>query len=523
MTPTRRMTGARLVVSSLLAVAAGLILCSPGEAQAPTKGVVPFEGSHAFRHLLNLLQLKPVQKVSDLGQLQPRDTILIVFGDNRVLDDVTDVTGGLHNFRQQGGAILVASDRADDGRLRELGVSVTGHEVRPGGFVRDFGIDSTAYRGEVSCPLVKLPPFDYRLPILPVPEVAIVGHLLNSGLREMSHPSFRGLKQGIATNQPSSILRYQECNLRVLASFPPEYESAFSGMLRGRGRMRFGEFKREWENFPALLSEPGAFAYGTAASAGDKDRVLILGGHGVFINGMMGQRDNDNYRFAENCLRWLSDNGKRKHALFIEEGKVVTDFNVPLAEFPMPPLQVINELLHGLEKENFFNRLLLDIVPADQLLRIIFVILSIGLALYALRRLARARHWIEPTLPRITAKLARKTPELPILTQRQRALVEAGNFWEAACDLARHCFESDGHRPAHPPLAVEGGKHQRAALQRHVHLLWQLAYVQPPQPISVDRFAQLVALMETVHAALADGTLAYREATTKAVLQPMSV
>jgi hypothetical protein len=108
---------------------------------------------------------------------------------------------------------------------------------------------------------------------------------------------------------------------------------------------------------------------------------------------------------------------------------------------------------------------------------------------------------------------------LPILMQRQEALLQAGNFWEAARDLARHCFASDGVHPAQPPVPAAGGQRQRAALSDHVQLLWQLAYVLPAQPISVADFARLVAVMDTVHAALADGRLAYREPIATAALQ----
>ena len=45
--------------------------------------------------------------------------------------------------------------------------------------------------------------------------------------------------------------------------------------------------------------------------------------HGIFMNGMLGL-DTDNFTFARNCVEWLSEKGKRKYALLIEEGRVMT-------------------------------------------------------------------------------------------------------------------------------------------------------------------------------------------------------
>src|SRR5205085_12120996 len=97
-------------------------------------------------------------------------------------------------------------------------------------------------------------------------------------------------------------------------------------------------------------------------------------GHGVFINGMLIQTDNDNFAFAWNTVGWLADGpaGKREYALFIEEGDVVPNFKLPLSKFgpvPVPSLHVINRMIRGLEKENFFNRLVDDNIGKDRILR----------------------------------------------------------------------------------------------------------------------------------------------------------
>src|SRR5436305_7282388 len=69
---------------------------------------IPFEqGDHAFRLVLNLFKFEPL---SDIDQLDKHadHSILIVFGDTQILDN----TDKLKNFLDQGGAVLVATDRA---------------------------------------------------------------------------------------------------------------------------------------------------------------------------------------------------------------------------------------------------------------------------------------------------------------------------------------------------------------------------------------------------------------------------
>jgi len=52
--------------------------------------------------------------------------------------------------------------------------------------------------------------------------------------------------------------------------------------------------------------------------------------HSVFINAMLVQNDNQNAVFAYGCVDWLTENGKRKHVLFINEGHLQSRFDTPL-------------------------------------------------------------------------------------------------------------------------------------------------------------------------------------------------
>ena len=250
-----------------------------------------------------------------------------------------------------------------------------------------------------------------------------------------------------------------------------------------------------------------------------------MAGHGVFMNGMITQRDNDNFMFACNCIRWLTDGGKRKRVLFFEEGTVQAEFNVPLREMPAPPVppsRVVNKLLRGLEEERFFDRLLLRIVPRDKFLSALVLMLSAGVLVYGVSLLFRARHQVEAAVPLITATdLAAPDADLPLIIQRDREVVRGGNLYEAARTLARSCFDEagaafPGKQPTMPPLVIAGGWLRRRSLARQVRYLWQLGYGPTPAPVSPRQFVRIAALVRAVRSALANGTLRFQEAAATA-------
>src|SRR5207245_2644578 len=143
----------------------------------------------------------------------------------------------------------------------------------------------------------------------------------------------------------------------------------------------------------------------------------------------------------------------RRRVLFIEDGKIITNFNVPLVEIPLPPIPPLklSELLFKLQKENFFNKAILSIaggrnIPDKELRmqvgkqRIIqwgLIVLSVLLLLYALRRLVRARYRLEGSVPLVAAHLENILPTETLVVQRQRGMLQEGNLWEAARELAR--------------------------------------------------------------------------------------
>src|SRR5439155_10318416 len=123
------------------------------------------------------------------------------------------------------------------------------------------------------------------------------------------------------TDQPSYIVLDSPAgDYVVLSCFPP--------LVTGRGGL------------PSTEKQP-AFAVGSPASS-DR-RVLILSSHSQFWNSAVVQGDADNWAFMLDTVRWLSEHKgkKRKHALFIVENKVVTNFDVPIGELPFPTRRMI--------------------------------------------------------------------------------------------------------------------------------------------------------------------------------------
>jgi hypothetical protein len=444
---------ARLGAGALLT--ACLLAATPPARAQPPHALVPFEGSHAFRNILHAQGLEPLASAAALAQVPSGEAMLIVLGDPRGLDDFSRHKGWFAKFQREGGAILIATDRSDAGRLSALGVAVTGSavEVDPWAPPQDPPL---AFRKKETCPVL------YGLNNIP------------------HHPLFKGLAFGLATNRPSYLL-FLRPGLRPLVRFP-------AGCVIEQG-------------------PPSAAGLAFMAAPGSADRVLVIAGHGIFMNGMMALGE-DNYAFAWNCVSWLKGDGRRKYALLVEDGRVVGSFDVPLMQLPLLPLRAISGILRGLEEENFFNRLVLDNVPKERLMRYLFLGGSAVLLLFALARLVRAHHHGETAAPNVAAKVEKAAAsDLPLVARRRAAALEAGNFYEAARDLARLCFEGEhGEPPAAPPAVVGGGRRLRRDLAR----LWRLAYGATPVAVSPREFAALTALAAHVRGVLEGGKVTGR-------------
>src|ERR1700677_2989522 len=107
------------------ALALGLIALLPAGAGGQQRFLDPPPlGSHLFQNFLNGFGLQPLASMDELAAKDPSETVLVVFHDLTCLDG-----NQLAKFVDRGGAVLIASDQADGGRLAPLGLHISGKRV----------------------------------------------------------------------------------------------------------------------------------------------------------------------------------------------------------------------------------------------------------------------------------------------------------------------------------------------------------------------------------------------------------
>jgi hypothetical protein len=469
--------------AALLAVA-GFALALP---DAAAQQISPqwLEGMHAFRRILYERQFTPVHSMQEL-QSDPQHGMLVVLGDTDVVDSVP---GGIIQFVEQGGALLVASDR----RIAHL-PPLPGRIRRQPEYWEDrFGVEfvdrpvlatdkTIAYQGYEECPIVEF-------------------------IRRTSIPVGENLQSPVATNcsgflrlkPPSRILGRR---LTPIAFFPTE-----------KTQNRHAEFE-------GGVQETLLFAAGRGWREG---RVLFLADHSVFINNMMLRKDTGNFEFTLNCLDWLSAGGKerRDRVLLYEDGYLVTDFNVPVTIPPirLPPdlVALVDEVIADVEARDLHGEMLDEFVGHDRIVRWAVIALTVLLATYLLVRLVRSRYRALAA-PLLASTLSRFAPARAGLAQRQAALLGEGNLWEPARFLARDFFETALDTPeppaALPPFQAAIGGPARRMVERLINHLWRLAYGTKPERITPSSFAHLAAQLDELKAALADGSLRFEVIAT---------
>jgi hypothetical protein len=493
-----------LLAGGLLALAVALV---PGSARAQRanadeerRRAALREGTHAFRFILNDLQLKPLNGFGDLEEQQDK-TILIVLGRPERL---SEVPGGLSAFVRKGGATLIATDRAlPAGEVREQVVEVAGVSVNAETVVcRNL---EACYQKLDHCPFLE--PLEDAPPDL-----------------------FQTEKQGrvwVATNLPSWLLPKGPLpeQVRPLASLPPGCapERPIRHMPRG---------DPEWRGRPPRFGPPPwqrkLFAVGGDVGRG---RVLVLADHSIFINQMMLPRDNNNAEFTYNCVNYLRQDGQRQRVLFVEDGVVQTDFKVPLQTLKVPPEELLKELfrrrrevgiqangaLARAEGRNDHNELLLEALEGrglygERLGRAALMLLALALLIYGVYRIgSRARHRRDLAVPLLPQVVDGNLPAAPLPAQRHQALLRGGNLWEPARAVVRQWFADLGLSAevggAPPRVTGGGGWWQRWQVRRLVRRLWALAYGPAPLRVRPATYRRLLADLEGLRGALDGGAV----------------
>jgi hypothetical protein len=470
-----------------LALTAGLALFLPPAASGQQRQAHALaEGTHVLRRILFDLKVEPLENFDQLDN--PAQTILIVLGDFSLLGEVP---GGLKEFVQRGGAVLLATDQAvtDPQAAKALeeiaGVRVSGRRV-----VVLNDNPRVRYKELQDCPILR--PSSGSLPDL------LFRNPRGKALGSLS----------VATNLPSYLLSAgtRPRGVNDLARFPPDCarDTPNGGLL----------------SFANWLPAP---LFGVGGEL-DNGRVLVLADHSVFINEMLMQTDNGNFDFAYNCLEWLrGEEGQRTRALFLEEGRIQINFNIPLKQV-LPPfdelerrfVQGLNEEITEFQKRDGFNQTfyegaydLLRLAPRD-VGRVLALLVGLTVLIYGSYRIGvRGRYRPEPNLVSLDRALAKQTPTGSILEERRQEMFRTGNLWEAASLLARQFFTAaeltNWDRP--PRVETETGWWQGRRLRRLVRQLWQLARGTEPIPIAPRTLRRLVPEVEELKIALAKGTI----------------
>jgi hypothetical protein len=442
-----------------------IIVIATGPAVGQTQIHPRGEGTDFFRAVLNSVRANPLSGHEAL-RVKPTAKVLIVFGDTSQLDLLIDA-GDFQRFIRAGGSVLIATDRPTSAAFD----AVTGIRVS-GEFVEAEAANS--YRTEfVECPIV-------------------VDHFGKAA----RHPIFAPLHNPstVATNRPSFI-SHNSGGTRSLGAILPIAWLPVEGTYNIAGRTG---------KSPLVLAVANTFP---------TNHLLVIADHSIFINDMMWQGDNDNITFAFSVVRWLTDNGQRTEVLFIDDGTVQTDFNVSLSFPPpqLPPLvPLADEIVVGLERENAFNKTLLEMAGGPgPILRTIAFLLTLALVFFGLYRFLQGRHRQESRVPRLPGRLA-LSAAVPAVERRHQAVIAQGNLAEAARELAHQAFAAIGLTPtaeAPPPaVSVVGGWPFRARRwRREVSDLWTLAARGPVRRISPNALRRLDITLHNLLAAVAAG------------------
>lgn len=496
--------------TAVLAVAVALLAFVPrirAQARAPA---FPTD-TDAFRIVLDQSGLRLLSAWSELARA-PERTLLVLLGDpsdsfNRPLLD--RIPGGLEDFIDSGGAVLIATDHhLDFAPLTALcGCTVDGGKVA--GWMPWFR-DPTfkaenVYRDTREC-LVAIPR-DGKGP--PLFRDASPGHLKEDIRLVTNVPSYLRFRGGF---RPAGATA-------VLADLPRGSVAEFGGGLfvLGRGGGPLPPFA-------------------VTCTYGD-GRLLLLADHDVFTNQMMGPRDTGNVEFAFNAIDWLKGgrDQPRDRVLFVQDGLIrLPETPKSLADFQAELIGDGNRIAQWIEdnhrSDDFFldkqlveginegpGRYLFGRQNAQSTSLMLTLLAGLGLVVYGIYRLRRASHTVETGVPLFATAAARAAPSAAVLMQRHRAALQEDNLGEYAHLLAREWLNNvpewtwpaagsaaDGHRPA---VIARGGWWRRRSLRKLFTDVWRLAEAEAPAGLSQGEFRRLLRKLERLRAAVAVGDL----------------
>lgn len=438
--------------------------------ERPARVAVPYDGPEIFARLLDHEGIRPIEDVADFASA-PGETILIVFGDPRPLHAVFHrdqaLLRSLTEFQRRGGALLLATDRPLDLDFAGL-PGWRDARVVAGDFVNYF----QNYLDQPQCPV-----------------------LFQKEFLKPRHPIFADIQQPIATNCPGCVSSDNDA-VETLAVLP-------LGTMPG-SRNLAQSIVAEILPLPRRLIVTGP------AEAG---RTLVIAGHGLFTNCMTARDDIDNRRLALNVIRWLKQE-KRTRALFFHEGRIVGDFQLPLAgppKIPPPTLDLVNRLLDEFQKSDALQRLLERFPGRDNVLRGLLILGTFGLVVYGAKKHIDRRRSVPAAAAVVGVPPA---APMPIADRQARELVLRDQLGEPAQALARDWFRTyagvefvPGQTPSPLTFDVHAGLFERRRLIREVEAMWKLATDPSPADVAAKKLRALVARLETLTLSAAAGQI----------------
>jgi hypothetical protein len=473
-----------------LALLVGVLMQAPAIAQ-PIKVPKPppraDQGTALFRGLLHFYGVKPVVDVPERGS---RETIVVILGHPQNL--TPSPAKLVQSTLAAGGSVLIASET-------------------PMGLSSYFGEDTRFdIGGDVVCT---------------VPENCLNG--------DPNLPLIRGRwnLEGFDTRTDWKIATYRPGSIS-LASVPDSVRG-FSAKFPVGCRWGFRD-----------LAINEVFAAGGAGGERQPYRCLVVADEKVFGNQMLYASARefrgvtpDNFRFANEVVKWLTADGTRRECVFIENGQVQQaldefDFTAlpitPPKDVPFPPLpspldrklqenvaKVIDEGLAKFEDDDRIaqalkrdNRFYGGLIAAAAILG-----LALALVLFA-RRVWNARH--RPDFQPLPADphLLGGEAATGSFEHRRLELMRSGDFRAPVVAYLRRMFESRGlgagvSGAAMPPLEIRS--RNRGELKAMIRELWEEAFVFDGDPLPYTRWKEIEQSLSAVKSAADGGLWEFRD------------
>ena len=487
-------TAARLGVVMLAAAlaTAGVV------AQQPTAQPVEIApaGTELYRALFDLRGIKPIKR-QELQNLRRYDDLIVVVIGSAEFSDIADPVDFATRVLGSEGAALIAADTTLDLGWTEFRTTarIVGAQIDCTDAERVLAVREPGSAPDVpprplrSCPfVVPLTPDEIRA--APDP---------NEGIGKV----FRGLTR-VATNSPGYI---------VTDNLSGRFRSPLASLPRNTFQLVPGGMVR--------LPQNVFFAIGSDGGDLGGYQFLALADHSVFINQMLLEPGTDNLELADRTIEYLQGSlGQRKRCLFVENGRVVENFDGLRKAFsnpggmPIPNLGAMqdkltdlgNAIVDDIQTRNVPNTILDRVLGRTRVWWSLVALAAAYGVIHLLRRWASARKPTDvpppPTVP------GAPTGPPGVFDRRQKELLRRDNVYEPVRDTVREFFVAIGihgeQGPRHPKLVIADVVRKPDSLRKAIRDFWKLAYG-PPQEVSLARWRELEPYFGRLREAHADG------------------